>query len=104
MDPVFFSQSRSDAQSTVRKLVESMPRSRVTEDEPGYLHAEVKSKIFGFVDDVELVFDDEGRIDYRSASRVGHSDLGVNRRRMEEIRHRLLALPGFTGEPPQRSL
>jgi len=41
------------------------------------------------VDDVEFLFDDNARrIDIRSAARVGYSDFGVNRRRMEEIRRR----------------
>jgi len=40
-----------------------------------------------FIDDVEFVFDDATKmIQFRSASRTGYSDLGVNRRRMEEIR------------------
>jgi uncharacterized protein (DUF1499 family) len=50
------------------------------------LHAEFRSAIFRFVDDVEFMVDPESqRIHARSASRVGYSDMGVNRRRMEEI-------------------
>ena len=52
-----------------------------------YLHAEFKSAVFRFVDDVEF-FADEGAgvIQVRSAARVGNSDLGVNRKRLETIR------------------
>ena len=52
-----------------------------------YLRAEFKSRVFGFVDDVELQLRAaEEAIAVRSASRVGYSDLGVNRRRVESLR------------------
>jgi uncharacterized protein (DUF1499 family) len=48
---------------------------------------EFQSRWFGFVDDVEFLSNDaNGRIDFLSASRVGYYDLGVNRRRMAELR------------------
>ena len=51
-----------------------------------YLHAEFTSMIFRFVDDVEARLDEaSGQIHLRSASRIGHSDFGANRRRMENI-------------------
>jgi uncharacterized protein (DUF1499 family) len=54
-----------------------------------YLHLEYRSRIFRFVDDVEFLLSPEpGRIEVRSASRSGHSDLGVNRRRVEHLRMR----------------
>ena len=46
------------------------------------------SEIFGFVDDVEFYFNKPGIIEFRSASRIGYSDLGVNRNRMESIRNK----------------
>jgi len=52
-----------------------------------YLHATFTSSLFHFVDDVEARLDaDNGTIHIRSASRVGHSDLGMNRKRVEKIR------------------
>ena len=66
-----------------------MKRSRVVVREASYWRAEFRSALWRFVDDVEFLFDDNARrIDIRSATRVGYSDLGVNRRRMEEIRRR----------------
>ena len=51
------------------------------------LRYEFTSALLRFVDDVEFVFDEDHRtIHFRSASRTGYSDLGVNRRRMEDIR------------------
>jgi uncharacterized protein (DUF1499 family) len=62
-------------------------------NEENYIHAEFTSLVFRFVDDVEFLFsqerDGEVSIDIRSASRVGHSDFGVNRKRMEDIRGKL---------------
>lgn len=54
---------------------------------PDYLHAEFTTAMLGFVDDVELLADAQaGVIHVRSCSRLGHSDLGVNRRRVEALR------------------
>jgi len=61
----------------------------VTVDGP-YLHAEFTSRLLHFVDDLELLYDPEAQsFEVRSASRVGTSDLGVNRRRVETLRQRL---------------
>lgn len=52
-----------------------------------YLHAEFTSRFMHYVDDVEFLFDQAaGLVHVRSASRVGYSDLGVNRKRIESIR------------------
>ena len=53
----------------------------------GYVHVECRSWLLAFIDDVEFVLDEPtGVIHFRSASRVGHSDAGVNRQRMEDFR------------------
>ncbi len=76
--------------AAIRQVILAMPRSRIVFEGPGFLRAEFRSLIFRFVDDVVFVVDESaGVIHVRSASRVGHSDLGVNRRRVEEIRDRL---------------
>ncbi len=68
-----------------------MPRIKLVEEEDSYLHYEFTSLLFRFVDDVEFLFEDATKtIHFRSASRVGYGDFGVNRKRMEEIR-RLVA-------------
>ena len=53
-----------------------------------YLYAEYKTKLFGFVDDIEILLTSQG-LEVRSASRVGYSDLDANRRRVEDLRARL---------------
>lgn len=52
-----------------------------------YIHATVTSRLFGFVDDLELHADPRaGVIEVRSASRLGDSDLGVNGRRISTLK------------------
>ncbi|BAY65174.1 hypothetical protein NIES22_52770 [Calothrix brevissima NIES-22] len=75
------------AKETLLKVLSVVPRTEVVEQTENYIHALSKSRIFKFVDDVEFYFPtDESVIHVRSASRVGESDLGVNRRRIEQIR------------------
>ena len=85
--PIPFRGTPVEAMAAVRRAVESMPRATVVRHEPDYLYAEFRSRLMGFVDDVEFTYDGKaGVIQLRSASRLGRSDLGVNRRRIEAIR------------------
>lgn len=60
---------------------------RIVASDSNYLRAEFSSRLFRFVDDLELLWNPvEGHFDLRSASRVGTSDLGANRRRVEMLR------------------
>lgn len=73
-------------------VIESMPRTQIVTRDDNYMHAEFTSFLFRFVDDVEFFADPRsGKLHVRSASRVGYSDLGVNRKRVEEIRSRFEA-------------
>ncbi len=95
MEPISFSGSAGEAMEAVARTVEEMPRAEIVQSEDDYLRAEFTSRIFRFVDDVEFRADDEtGLLDFRSASRVGHSDMGVNRERMTEITAKLEARLG----------
>jgi uncharacterized protein (DUF1499 family) len=69
----------------VRKAVESLPRTKVIRQDKNYLYAEFRSKLLGYVDDVEFFFDGAA-IHVRSCSRLGRRDFGVNRKRVEELR------------------
>jgi uncharacterized protein (DUF1499 family) len=71
----------------LRLAVQSMPRASVIREEGNYLYAEYKSALMGYVDDVELLLDEKAALVHvRSASRLGRSDFGVNRKRIEELR------------------
>lgn len=82
----------AEAWAAVRRTVTGLPRTRIVHEHAGYLHAECRSMLFRFVDDLELEARPESAsIAVRSASRLGWSDLGVNRRRVERLRARLTA-------------
>jgi uncharacterized protein (DUF1499 family) len=76
-----------DAFDALKKAVSEQSRTVITEASDNTLHAEATSLVFRFVDDIDAILDENaGLIHIRSASRVGYSDLGVNRRRMEKLR------------------
>ena len=67
--------------------VASLPRTKIITQSDNYLHAECSSAVFGFVDDLELhLRPAQNLVAVRSAARLGRSDLGVNRRRVESVR------------------
>lgn len=77
----------------LKRIIESMDRTTIIEETSNYLYAEFKSKLMGYVDDVEFYLDPSANvIQVRSASRLGQSDLGVNRKRIEDIREKLKSL------------
>jgi len=74
----------------IKGVVAGMEGSTIVEETGDYLYAEFKSNLMGYVDDVEFYLDSAtNAIQVRSASRLGKSDLGVNRKRVEEIRSKL---------------
>jgi len=86
MTPLPYFKNHATSQQTLLSIIESMPRTNIVMIKPQYIHAEFRSMIFRFVDDVEFLFDDgEEVIHFRSASRTGYSDFGVNRKRMQKI-------------------
>jgi len=79
--------SPEDAMRKLKAVLAVIPRMGIVTETESYLHAEATSLIFRYRDDVEFVIDRQANlIHFRSASRVGNSDLGANRKRMEEIR------------------
>jgi uncharacterized protein (DUF1499 family) len=76
---------RGDAIAAVRKAVESLPRTTIISTTSSYLYAEFRSRLLGFVDDVEFFYDGAA-IQVRSASRLGRRDFHVNRKRVEKLR------------------
>jgi uncharacterized protein (DUF1499 family) len=74
--------------TTVQRVVQEMPRAKVIKATNDYLYVQFTSKLMGFVDDVEFFVDGKA-VQVRSASRLGESDLGVNRQRVEAIRSAL---------------
>ncbi len=87
VEPFPFEDAPDAAFGRLRELVSHWPRARIAEVIPGYLRAEFRSALWGFIDDVEFRLDLAGScFQVRSAARVGYSDFGVNRRRLEKLR------------------
>ncbi len=72
----------------VRDTLLGWPRTAVVEEAAGYLHVVCKTPLIGFKDDLEIELEGE-TVHIRSASRVGYSDLGANRKRVEALRKEL---------------
>lgn len=90
IEPLRYRGDARKAWETLRNIVTGMQRVKVVKSEPNYLYAEFTSKLIGFVDDTEFYLDEKaGVIHVRSASRLGRSDSGVNRGRVESIRAKL---------------
>ncbi len=87
VEPFALAVPAPDAWRAAREVVAELPRTGIVEETDEYLHAECRSRVFGFVDDLELhLRGEQGVIAVRSASRVGYGDLGVNRKRVESLR------------------
>lgn len=87
MDPIPFKLDPYKVIGVIKSVVESRPRTNLEKESDNYLHYTFKSCLFGFIDDVEFIVDGSQKlIHFRSASRTGYSDLGVNENRMAELK------------------
>ena len=92
IEPVRYEGDQQWARDRLIAVIKGMRRSKIETVRVDYIHAELTSAIFRFVDDVEFYFDDNTKtMHIRSAARIGYSDFGVNRRRLEEIRSLFMA-------------
>lgn len=84
--PVPYKKPLKDAYLVLKGRLENSPRTKIIQENPNYINAEFTSRIMRYVDDVEFYFDEKNKLlHFRSASRLGKSDLGVNRNRIETI-------------------
>jgi uncharacterized protein (DUF1499 family) len=87
IEPLAFRGSAAAAIARVKQAIATLPRLTIVEESGDYLRVEAVTFLFRFVDDVEFFVDEAaGVIHFRSSSRLGYSDLGANRRRMERVR------------------
>jgi uncharacterized protein (DUF1499 family) len=96
IEPIVTSDTPLEIKNQLLEMLNESKSSKITVTENNYIRAEFTSKLFHFVDDVEFYFPDtnakEMTIHTRSASRVGHSDFGVNRKRIEKMRSKFKAI------------
>ena len=86
LTPFRYQGEKKAAFERLKKIILSFEKITIVAENDNYFHIECKSKIMGFVDDLEFFFPKEKIIHVRSASRIGYSDLGVNRKRVEHFR------------------
>ena len=95
IQPLKYSSTTEKALTDLKNVIESEDRTKMIEESSNYLYAEFKTALMGFVDDVEFYLDSStNTIHVRSASRLGQSDLGVNRKRIETIRTKFNQMQG----------
>ena len=88
--PIAYTGSRENALELLTKVLGVVPRTEIVTQQENYIRVKSTSRILGFVDDTEFHLpEDEPVIHVRAAARLGESDLGVNRRRLEQIRFAL---------------
>jgi len=93
IEPLLVPASLADPFEQLVQLMRGWPRTRLVRQTANYLHVEVRTFLFRFVDDVEFYWDQESSlIHIRSASRLGYSDLGTNQRRLERVRRQFQQL------------
>lgn len=96
IEPIEFSGTSQQAQIGLLHVLKAAERANIVVVEDNYIRVEFTSQIMRFVDDVEFYFptsaSDKITIQVRSASRIGRSDFGVNRERIEKIRTELKGL------------
>ncbi|QQS55955.1 MAG: DUF1499 domain-containing protein [Candidatus Competibacteraceae bacterium] len=86
--PLRYEAERARARAQLLAVLDGMDRAEIVQADENYIHAQFRSAVFGFVDDVEFLFDPPGFIQVRSAARSGYYDFGVNHERVERIRVR----------------
>jgi uncharacterized protein (DUF1499 family) len=85
--PFDFSTDDQEAWEAIMSAIESLPRTEIVTSTGDYIHAQCRSRVLGFVDDLEVELRRPDKlVAVRSASRTGYSDFGVNRRRVETLR------------------
>ena len=98
IEPIVMTVAPAEAKNHILTVLNQFERTKIIVTDDNYVRVTFTSRIFRFVDDMEFYFPDvipqgatskEITIHIRSASRVGYSDLGANRKRIERIRRQL---------------
>jgi uncharacterized protein (DUF1499 family) len=90
IEPLRFEGGAEEAWDKVCEMIKTWPRTKIISTTEDYLRVECTSLVFRYIDDLECLLDREAKVIHvRSSSRVGRSDLGVNRKRVEMLRQAL---------------
>ncbi|MDX9730834.1 MAG: DUF1499 domain-containing protein [Bdellovibrionales bacterium] len=89
--PFTYSKPLDEAIFALKAEMAKIPHAKLIKEDGPYFHFECRTKVFRFIHDIEFLFDEQTKtLRFRSASRFGYSDWGVNRERMEDIRNKIL--------------
>ncbi len=98
--PLVYQTNRNDARMVMRQILVELGNTTIKEESDDYIWVECRSKLLGFVDDLEVYFpEDEKVVHIRSASRLGYYDFGVNKKRVVDIYERIVKKEGFSLQP-----
>lgn len=93
IEAIAYNSTPEKAIENLKSIIKSLPRTKIITETTNYIYAEFSTQLMGFVDDVEFYINPEKQqIEIRSASRLGESDLGLNRQRIEIIRGKIMAI------------
>lgn len=85
--PIAYEGETAAAHAALLAILQADPSFTILTDSPTYIHAEARTAVWQFIDDVEFTFDEAASlIHFRSASRLGYGDAGANRQRLEAVR------------------
>lgn len=91
--PISYAISTEQQMAKVLSVIEKMPGAELKQHSDNYAYAVFTSALMRFKDDVEVYLDEESKLThFRSASRIGYSDLGANRKRYEAFAAHLSSL------------
>lgn len=93
IEPLRYAGDPVAAWERMKAALATLPRVKIVSEEPGRLKATAVTKVLRFRDDMEFLMAEPRRIEVRSASRMGHSDLGANRERVSALRKAFEAQP-----------
>ena len=92
--PIAYEGETAVAHDKILTILNNDPSLTIISQTPTYIHAEARSAVWQFIDDVEFFFNEsEGLVHFRSAARLGYGDGGINRQRMETIHTEFEAMP-----------
>jgi uncharacterized protein (DUF1499 family) len=87
VEPLKFKGSISESKEAILEIIKSMGNVNIIENKEDYIYAVFTTEKMKYNDDVEFYFDKSSQlIHFRSASRVGYSDMGLNKQRYEDIK------------------
>ncbi len=84
--PFDYSLNRDEVIAKLESVIAQQAGVEIKKSDSDYLWATYKTKLMGYLDDVEFLLDNEGVLQVRSASRLGKSDLGANKKRIDALR------------------